>query len=87
MNNITLDLYKGSNISKGFEASKPSIEDLEKSLVSNFDSGNIDSELFCKAMDELDLMKGKKALMGEEREWGGEKYKKTVDGWVSFNRI
>ena len=83
MEEITLDLYKGSSIGGSFVPNKPSLEDLEKSIVSNLESGKIDQVLFCKAMEELDLIKGgKKGMMGEERTWGGKKYKKTEDGWI-----
>jgi len=36
-----------------------------------------------KIIDEFS--KGKKANVGEIREWGGKKYQKTVNGWVPYN--
>ena len=36
---------------------------------------------------EPDLAKGKKANIGEIREWRGKKYQKTVNGWVKVPNV
>ena len=40
-----------------------------------------DSEIQ-KGSDSDTLEKGKRAAIGEIRDWGGKKYQKTVNGWV-----
>jgi hypothetical protein len=39
-------------------------------------------DLICKAFDAYDLIKGLAAAEGEERTWGGKKYKKVGGKWV-----
>jgi hypothetical protein len=81
---ISLNNYKGSSIEKGFSSlPEPNFSDIEKSLEDNFSKGLITEDLFCKAQEELDLIKarGRKVPVGEIRTWNGIKYRKTVSGY------
>lgn len=39
-------------------------------------------ELILKAMNAVDLIKGKRGQIGEIRMWSGKKYQKTAQGWI-----
>lgn len=49
-------------------------------IVSNFEKGIISEEVFQKGMEVLEKG-GKRATLGEIREFGGKKYQKTDKGW------
>lgn len=87
MTEITLEQFKGTNIEKGFKSeSNPTIQDIEKALECNLEKGLISEELYDKAVEELDLLKGKKAMVGEIRDWKGKKYKKIANGkWAEIS--
>lgn len=40
-----------------------------------------EEEVISKAIEVDEIMKGKKANLGEVRTWGGKKYQKTTSGW------
>lgn len=50
----------------------------------NVDSFINKDEILQKALEDI-FEKGKRATIGEERTWGGEKYRKEVDGWVKVS--
>lgn len=62
MGEITLDLYKGSNIEKGFSNKKLDESQIMETVVGNFQKGLIDSETFEKAIGEMNLMKGEASV-------------------------
>jgi len=39
-------------------------------------------DIILKAMDSIDIIKGKRGAVGEIRTWSGNKYQKTAQGWV-----
>ena len=88
MKDISINDYKGSDIQKGFKdvesfkAPKP-----EETMFINFEKGVITEQELCKALETFDLVKGKKAQVGETRNWGnGRKAKKLADGsWKIIN--
>jgi hypothetical protein len=57
-------------------------EQLQESLNEKLEKGEIDEDLFAKASEDVDIIKGgKRAVIGEKRTFGGREYIKTNDGW------
>lgn len=54
-------------------------EEIRKNLLGSYSRDTI---LATSAADFIE--KGKKANLGETRDWGGKKFQKTVNGWVPF---
>ncbi|HNQ20261.1 MAG TPA: hypothetical protein PKI46_04275, partial [Bacteroidales bacterium] len=48
-------------------------------------AGNFVQPVYLEKAQSDELEKGKKANIGEVREWNGEKWKKQVDGWVRMS--
>ena len=74
---------RSQNIANKFESSKfKAQQSILERLVTNLEKGLIDVETFCNGYDSYDLIKGgKRAQVGEERVWGGKKYRRLQQGW------
>lgn len=55
-------------------------ESIYKSFVGSLEPSD---SLIIKAIETEEVEKGKRAQLGEIREWNGKKYQKTASGWVS----
>lgn len=54
-------------------------EELRKNLLGSYSDSSI------QALSAAEFIeKGKKANLGETRDWGGKKYQKTVNGWIPY---
>jgi hypothetical protein len=56
-------------------------EEQKRRVEENLFKSYAETELM-KALEGEELSKGKRANLGEVREWGGKKYQKTTQGWV-----
>lgn len=57
-NEITGDLYKGSNLEKSFNHQEPlTFEKAEQTIRNNYERNLIDRTVFEKALEELDILK------------------------------
>ncbi len=70
-------------IQKGFiNSEEPDIASIKEKIEENFKKNTISEELYCNSMEIVDsLEKGKRAEIGETREWSDKKYQKDIDGW------
>lgn len=75
--------FKGTHIEKCYQQQISMSEQLQKGFSDNV----ISQDSFCKAMDDLELLeKGKRANIGEIREWSGKKYRKEANGkWLEVS--
>jgi len=56
-----------------------SIETISNQIIENFEKSLISEKLFLQSMDTLE--KGKRANIGEIREWKNGKFQRTTNGW------
>jgi outer membrane biosynthesis protein TonB len=82
MENVTLDLYKGSNIEKGFGGE--SIDEFKAiiALGQNFNKGLIDEETLEKALPEVSNLKQILSEGDYLTLEDGRNLVKAVDGWI-----
>lgn len=74
-------------IQKGFkgEVEEVTLDQVKDRISNNFEKGLISEELYCESMDLLEKG-GKRATVGEIREFGGRKYIKTGSGWKFYGK-
>lgn len=58
------------------------MSNIEQRIIENEIERSLENDFSIeKALDALDIIKGKKAQIGEIREWKGGKYRRTSEGW------
>lgn len=68
------------------EDNKDNIQKALTTLEIGYLSGEVDKQTIISArISAEDLEKGRKANIGEIRDWKGGKYRKTSDGWVAVS--
>lgn len=78
-NHISLKDYEETNISSVYKKDQ-NTELLKSKVTSAFKLGKINANESLQAFDDIEhLEKGKRAQIGETREWGGKKYQKQSD--------
>jgi hypothetical protein len=76
---ISLSEYQGTNLMKGFH--NETLQQAESNIQKSFESDLITGHEAFMAFEELSIIKGKPAKIGEIRIHGGIKKRKTAEGW------
>lgn len=85
MSEIKQSDYDRSGLEKGFTSPTHTAEEI---LDNNLQKGLISESEFCLSFETLDIIKGgKRAQVGETREWKGTKYKKNLKGWEKVKKV
>jgi hypothetical protein len=84
MKDSTLTIKDFPELKNAFTRGELNIDKSKERINENFKKGSISEEMFCEANDIVDsLEKGKRAELGEIKEFGGNKYQRTEKGWIA----
>lgn len=78
---VSLEDYKNSNIEKGFTNKSFDESEIIGQVVSNFDKGLLEDEVFEKAIGEVNLIKGEAEVGTSFTAQNGTVVSKTDKGW------